>query len=224
MRRVAVYTGVEHLAAWLLPPRCVLCGGDGQLPALDLCRPCEQELPWLVDAGSLPSPALSLPCHAPFHYEFPLTRLVPALKYEGALANARVLGTLLAQSVARAGLHHGVDAIVPMPLHRSRLQERGFNQSHEIARFVARILGRPVAADALRRTRATAPQVGLAREARRDNVRDAFAAEAGALRGGRIALLDDVVTTGSTVTAAAQALVGAGACRVDVWCVARAFG
>lgn len=223
MRRVAVYTVVEHLAAWLLPPRCVLCGGDGQPPALDLCRACEQDLPWLGVADA-PEPAASLHCHAPFRYEFPLTRLVPALKYEGALANARVLGTLLAQSIARAGLQHGVDAIVPMPLHRSRLQERGFNQSHEIARFVARALAQPVVPEALRRTRATAPQVGLAREARRNNVRDAFTAEVAALRGGRIALLDDVVTTGSTVAAAAQALVDAGARRVDVWCVARASG
>jgi ComF family protein len=223
MRRVAVYTVVECLAAWLLPPRCVLCGGDGQPPALDLCRPCEQELPWLADPG-LPLPAASLHCHAPFHYEFPLTRLVPALKYEGALAHARVLGTMLAQSVKRAGVHHEVDAIVPMPLHRSRLQERGFNQSHEIARFVARALSQPVVPDALRRTRATAAQVGLAREARRDNVRDAFAADAGVLRGGRIALLDDVVTTGSTAAAAAQVLLDAGARRVEVWCVARASG
>jgi ComF family protein len=223
MRRVSVYTVLEHLAGWLLPPRCVLCGGGGQPPALDLCQACEQELPWLVDTDAL-APAPSLHCHAPFHYGFPLTQLVPALKYEGALANARVLGTLLAQSVVRAGLHHGVDAIVPMPLHRSRLQERGFNQSHEIARFVARRLAPPLVPQALRRTRATAPQVGLAREARRDNVRDAFTADAGALRGMRIAVLDDVVTTGSTVAAAAQALVDAGARHVEVWCVARAFG
>jgi ComF family protein len=223
MGRVTVYSALDAVATWLLPPRCVLCGGRGQPEGLDLCHACENELPWLpVTADGAPPPCTL--CHAPFAYEFPLTRLVPALKYERALANARVLGVLLGRSVERQGLARTVDAIVPMPLHSSRLESRGFNQSYEIARFTASVTGRPLAPSVLRRTRPTAPQVGLARAERGENVRGAFAAELQALRGRHLVLLDDVVTTGSTVAAAADALLAAGAARVDVWCVARAPG
>jgi ComF family protein len=163
-------------------------------------------------------------CVAPFRYEFPLTDLVPALKYEGHLTHARVLGNLLAAHVAKLDASHDVDRIVPMPLHVSRLLTRGFNQSYEIARFVSGRPGTALDPRALRRTRATVPQVGLARQHRRRNVRGAFAADAVRVSGLRIALLDDVVTTASTVEAAAGALLDAGARHVDVWCVARAAG
>jgi ComF family protein len=161
-------------------------------------------------------------CFAPFLYEFPLADLVQALKYDGALANARVLGVLLGEAVRRHRLHEGIDAIVPLPLHTARLLERGFNQSHEVARFVARTLGLRCETHALRRTRPTSPQVGLPREARAENVRGAFVATREVVRGKRLVVLDDVVTTGSTVAAAARALRDAGATCVDVWAVARA--
>jgi ComF family protein len=146
------------------------------------------------------------------------------LKYEAALANARVLGTLLGESIARQQLQANVDVIVPMPLHLERLVERGFNQSHEIARFVARQLGLACAPGLLRRARATRPQVGLARVDRIANLRGAFCAGTTGIAGRRIALLDDVVTTGSTVAEAARVLVEAGAAALDVWAVARAPG
>lgn len=163
-------------------------------------------------------------CHAPFLYEFPLTELVPSLKYRGALACARVLGTLLAESVARACLRGGVDLVVPMPLHRSRLVERGFNQSFELARYASAGLRVELDAEALLRTRATEPQVGLPRADRSRNVRGAFVAHTSRLAGRNVALLDDVVTTGATVAEATRAMLAAGAARVDVWCVARATG
>jgi ComF family protein len=146
------------------------------------------------------------------------------LKYEDALANARVLGTLLADAVVLQRLQTAVDVIVPMPLHRDRLVERGFNQSHEIARFVARPLGLPCDPGLLRRSRSTRPQVGLARAERVANVRDAFCPGAAGLAGRHVALVDDVVTTGSTAAEAARALRDAGAATVEVWAVARAHG
>ena len=111
-----------------------------------------------------------------------------------------------------------------MPLHPSRLVERGFNQSHEIARVVTRLLDLELAGQALRRIRATAPQVGLDRRARAGNLSGAFVADRHRVTGEHVILLDDVVTTGSTAMEAASTLRAAGAASVEVWAVARALG
>ena len=240
-----VYTWVDRVGGWLLPPRCVLCGRPGSRPRFDLCRACESELPRLDQACPRcglpretrhesrsgddgcphcpPEPIAYSRCHAPFVYEFPVADLLQSLKYEGALANARVLGTLLACAGAEQGLAGTMDAVIPMPLHESRLIARGFNQSYELARFVSRSLVIPCDVRALHRTRVTQPQVGLSRSARRENVRSAFVADRARVAGRRLILLDDVITTGSTVAAAASALRSAGAVEVQAWSVARAL-
>ncbi len=237
-----VYRGVDRLGSVLLPPRCLLCHGPGAAPGRDLCTDCEADLPWLVAACprcGLPPPPPGAggdgcarcrdraqphrSCHAPFAYGFPLTELIPSLKYQGALSCARVLGILLAESVARTRLFADVAVVVPMPLHRSRVVERGFNQALELARFASAALGVPLDPLALQRTRATEPQVGLPRAERSRNVCGAFFAQASRVAQRNVVVLDDVVTTGATVAAAAQALLDAGAARVDAWCVARAM-
>jgi ComF family protein len=163
---------------------------------------------------------------APWAYEFPVSQLVQSLKYEGALANARILGTRLARHAGdRVQLCQAASPLmVPMPLHRSRLVARGFNQSREIARIVSRLLDLQLAEPALVRVRATAPQVGLGREERAGNLRGAFAADARLVAGRTVVLVDDVVTTGSTAAEAARALAAAGARSVQVWAAARALG
>ena len=104
-----------------------------------------------------------------------------------------------------------------MPLHASRLVERGFNQSHEIARVAARLLDLRLAGKGLRRIRSTAPQVGLTRQERAHNLDGAFAADSSLVAGRQVVLIDDVVTTGSTVAAAAQVLL-VGRCSPRSWC------
>jgi len=156
--------------------------------------------------------------YAPFTYATPLDHLVQSLKYRGHLATGRVLGTLLADRLATLGLHRDVDVIVPVPLHPARLALRSFNQSAEIARHVSCRLGRPLDERLARRCRATPPQVGLHFDQRQRNLAGAFVAAG--LAGRRVALVDDVTTTGSTLRELAGALCAAGATDVDAWCVA----
>jgi ComF family protein len=112
--------------------------------------------------------------------------------------------------------------MVPVPLHRARERERGYNQAALLAKELAPRLGLPVATDVLIRTRATAPQVGLSPEERRANVREAFACIGSGLAGARVLLIDDVYTTGSTMEAAAAALREGGVLSVWAYTLARA--
>ena len=203
----------------MLPPRCALCGAHGQAPNLDLCIACQASFgaplePEFVHHGLLRR------CHAPFAYAAPLDHLVHSLKYRGQLATGRVLGTLLADRIAVLGLHRDVDVIVPVPLHPARHAERGFNQSAEIARHLGRRLQLPVDERLAARRRATRPQVGLHLEERRQNLAAAF--RAAAATGRRVAIVDDVTTTGTTLQELARELLRAGAGAVDAWCIARA--
>jgi ComF family protein len=154
-----------------------------------------------------------------YKYAYPVDHLIRGLKFRGERIFARVLGELLARE-HRARRMELPSCIVPMPLHPSRYRARGFNQAQELARFAARSLGARVDARLLVRTIATHEQSGLSPQARRRNVRGAFEV-ARELPRGRIALVDDVVTTGSTARAAAQALAAAGADEIELWAIAR---
>lgn len=216
----------DRLLGFLLPPRCVLCGRAGQRPCHDLCAACEAELP-VASPGLCPELAVHglAGCDRLFAvcaYASPVDTLIHALKYGGQLAIGRVLGGLLAGGVGDLGLHLDVDCLVPVPLHPRRHAERGFNQSAEIARFAARRLSLPFEPRLAVRCRDTRSQVGLPLADRRSNLRGAFAADSGRLRGRRIAIVDDVLTTGSTAAELASTLQRWGATSVDVWCVARA--
>lgn len=232
-----VYNWILSVQYALYPPRCLLCGarGDGQR---DLCAGCAAGLPRAaracpVCALPLPAEAAETPCgrcqrHPPpfaamraaLLYAPPVDRLVQGLKFGGRLSHARLLGELLAEHLAGC-VGPRPELLVPVPLHPRRQRARGFNQALELARPVARQLGLELVPAACRRRRDTAAQSDLDAATRRRNVRGAFAVDA-AVAGRRVALLDDVVTTGHTVGALARALAAAGAARVEVWCVARA--
>lgn len=211
---------IDWIGGMLLPPRCVLCGAPGQPPCLDLCRECELELPLAEDCASDDDGPL-VRRFALYRHAAPVDDLVHALKYRGELEVGRVLGTLLGRHVARRGFHFDVDRLVPVPLHPARLAARGYNQSAELARWVTREIHRPLDVKMVSRVRDTPPQVGLDGPARRRNLASAFGASPSA-RGLRIAIVDDVTTTGSTARELGRALRLAGTERVEAWCLARA--
>lgn len=211
---------LDRLGGLLLPPRCVLCGSCGQASCIDLCMGCESAMATAAPACAV-GPGPLLRSFAPFAYRHPADHLVHALKYRGQLAVARVLGELLGKHVDCAGLAAGVDVVVPVPLHPRRHAERGFNQSHEIARWTARRLRCRLDGSLVVRRRDTHPQVGLGGDERRRNLDGAFAVATG-VRGLRIALVDDVLTTGATLGELGGAALAAGARSVEAWCVGRA--
>jgi ComF family protein len=152
----------------------------------------------------------------PLAWSFPVDALVSRFKYGGALHYGALLGRLLAAACAG----RRPDGIVPVPLHRTRLAERGFNQALELARPLARSLGAPLLRRCLSPVGATPPQAGLAARQRHRNLRGAFVATHRS-SGHALAIVDDVLTTGSTAAALGCELLRAGAAEVEVWAVAR---
>ena len=181
------------------------------------CRICAIALPAQGTCGDcLTRPPEFQSALAAYDYRFPLDRLVQRFKYGGDLAIGRWLGERLAAFAASADRPQ---LVVAPPSARDRLRERGFNPALEIAKVVAKRLALPCAVDAVSRTRATAPQPGLGRNARRHNLEAAFACRS--RLAGHVAIVDDVMTTGATADALATVLRRAGAARVSVWVVAR---
>ncbi len=224
----------------VLPPHCLLCGDSGHA-GLALCAGCLAELPrnehpCVRCAEPLPATGPDLPelrvcgrclwrpppydaIHVPFRYASPIDWLVRRLKFHGDLAAGRLLGQLLARECS--GAMRDADAIVPLPLHPRRLAGRGFNQTVEIARPFARVLKVPLRIDALARSGSTVAQMDLPAQRRRINVRGAFRPRRPP-SSGRVVLVDDVVTTASTVREAARQLAADGKCGVRVVAIARA--
>lgn len=224
---------------WRAAACCPLCDNPAAMPGL--CPGCLADLPWnrsacrrcalpLPDGQDLCAdcgrrPPLQLRTLAPLRYEFPADHLVTGLKYRRRLDHARLLGRLLCDAVLADGSAPRPELILPMPLHAGRLAERGYNQALEIARPLARALALPLETRLLRRDKAAPPQMSLDAEARLGNLRQAFALDAKQLarlgRISRIALVDDVMTTGTTLAEAAHPLQQAGIAHIEFWVVAR---
>ena len=222
---MTIPAAAPHWAGMLLrqvfPSSCVFCGASGMERDLDLCTHCDRLLPTAAE----PASANQL---VPFAYRWPMDRMIRDLKFHGDLRYARLLGLLLARaaklrvnSMGGSGASALPEAIVPMPLHAQRFRERGFNQAEKLARHAARELGLPLDTQSLVRVRHTPPQTAADAAERRRNMRGAFVARP-AIPWRHVALLDDVVTTGSTLAAAQQALHQAGVLRVELWAIARA--
>ncbi|GMU44516.1 MAG: competence protein F [Lysobacterales bacterium] len=217
----------------MLAPACVLCrreAVDARICAdcrallttnAPACARCAQPLPTAAPlcGTCLRDPPAFDAASAAFRYAAPLDHLIQRLKFDDALVVSRALlpqwlATLRGQRAAP-----WPQLLLPVPLHPSRLRRRGYNQAHELARDLGRALDIPVRTDLLLRTRATAPMPGLDRETRRRNVRGAFAVTGAPPA--HVALVDDVMTSGATLNAAARALKRAGGVCVEAIVLAR---
>ena len=228
----------KRLIAAVYPPCCILCGSTG-FDQMDICARCYRGLPWIEAACSrcaIPIAAntgAELHCgqclHKPpafdrsislFSYRDDAIQLIHQLKFNEKLANARLLGCMLARAI-NANTTERPDCIVPVPLYWKRMRHRGFNQSLELARLVGRVCDISVNHRSLVRVRDTPSQTGLNKMQRRQNIRGAFELRDG-FDADHVALLDDVVTTTATVNELARLLKTAGVNRVQVWSIARA--
>lgn len=214
--------------------RCALCGCPRPDPQ-GLCADCHADLPWLLTpcprcALPLPSAARGLACAhclrqppafaqtlAAFRYDFPLSQLLPYIKYQRQPAHLGWLGRVLA-AFLQPRVEAWPEVLVPVPMHPRAERRRGFNQARLLAEVLARQLGLPLH-PCVHKVRATPQQMALDLRQRQHNLRQAFAVVAPPPR--HLALIDDVMTTGTTANRLAEQLRAAGAERVDVWVLAR---
>jgi ComF family protein len=218
---------LSELAEALLPQRCIVCGRFGAalhaecvptLPRAELprCLRCWAPGPSVCGRCVAAPPAFAA-LRTPFRFEAAARRAVLESKFMGITTVVEPLARAAAEV---APTDWAVDAVVPVPLHRRRERQRGYNQSALIAEVVARLLGVPLRGEWLRRVRATPAQAGLRAEARRQNLTRAFTAES-SCAAARVLLVDDVTTTGATFEACARALLDAGAAVVFGLAIAR---
>lgn len=240
-RRKTLFTA---LLDFLFPPLCHVCGKFiPQAGRLHICPSCRERMP-------LPTHPLCTRCGMPFDgagddhpcssclksqppfraaraallHEGPGRDLIHAFKYNGRTHLRRPLGLLAVEQLTEFVACERPDLIVPVPLHVKRLRSRGFNQALLVGELLAREWRIPLSRQALRRVRWTEPQINLAAELRRENVRNAFGVpDTSLVSGKRVLLLDDVFTTGSTVEECSRMLNRAGAEEVLVITLSRAL-
>lgn len=227
---------INIIQSLLYPRRCILCGAIGDYE-LHLCHACHDSLPF--NHHACPRCALPLPPHVPstqwcgrcikrqppftqtittLRYEPPVNRLVGMLKFQHKLHLVKPLAGLLIEQLGE--LHEQPDLLIPVPLHPLRLRQRGFNQSVEITRILAKHYRLPYDWRICRRIKETKAQSELNEKERRRNLSNAFQV-CTKVNGSHLVLVDDVITTGATVTELSKLLKKAGAKRIDVWAVAR---
>lgn len=232
---------LKKLLDTTMPHRCVGCGLLSQQPH-GLCTSCSSLLPWLArvcEYCAIPLQANSLTPYCGqclkqrpifqnsymlFEYAKPISTYILALKFSQQIHYAELFGELFAQKIQSEWYANKPlpQVIMPVPLHPQRLAQRGYNQAIEIAKPIAKKLQLPLGRHYCQRTKATLAQANIDADQRKDNVKNAFTVKQ-QLPYQHIAILDDVYTTGCTVTALSKALFKAGIKKIDIWSIARSI-
>lgn len=215
----------------LIPEKCSLCRCSSEL---GFCIDCQKLLPWAefqcsICGAHLPEPEICGRCQVsppayhdasiPFKYGQPISNQIQSLKYAEKMIYAVSMGKMLSLWIMK-NVNDTPEIIVPMPLHYRRIMHRGFNQSNEISKVVGRHIGVAVDNSLLLRVKNTVTQTGLSEKMRKQNLRGAFAVKkTHSYR--HVAVLDDVVTSGSTANEAARALIRSGVEKVSVWAISK---
>jgi len=232
----------SRVGSLVYPNVCLCCYDKGE-NGRDLCSRCYARLPWIENACDVCALPLeekphssSLLCgkcaskhtwqfdhaYAPLLYEEFVRTAVHKFKFNYKLNYGKLLAELLARHVIENNISIP-EILIPVPLHKKRIQQRGFNQALEIAKILAKQFDCAVSKNAIQRTRETKTQVELAVNKRKANVKNAFKLRQAENFAGvkHVTIIDDVMTTGATVNELAKCVKSAGIARVDVWCVAR---
>ncbi|MCD6055403.1 MAG: hypothetical protein K0R12_365 [Gammaproteobacteria bacterium] len=232
-------TTLHYLLTRLCPQQCAVCGLKTQSPDR-LCNRCLEVLPYLKSAcyqcaNPLPELRDSILCGkclkdpplfsqtiACLFYEIPVTEWIYQLKFQHHLLYAAILSDLLLKKLKQLYIDKNTlpECIIPIPLHAKRTRERGYNQAVELAKPIAKAFKLPLIKHSIKRQRSTKPQMELAQKERIINVKNAFVCPK-PLPYRHVAILDDVMTTGSTANAFAKILRENGVEKITVWCGAR---
>ncbi len=221
---------LDNLSNALFKQNCLLCASP-QANIHALCIACQHELPLhpssscpqcgLASDGNICGRCISSPpdfdaTQAVFLYAYPINAMMQRYKYGSMLNLSQTFGQLLSEKI----LLKSVDLVIPMPMHPARIKERGFNQAHEIAKVLTKNHAEKLDYKSVIRQKLTPPQASLPLKERVKNIKGAFKVEAH-LTGKRIAIVDDVMTTGASLNELAKMLKRAGASHVECWVVAR---
>lgn len=186
---------------------CPQCGLSLEKPSLPLCGKCQTQAPIITQTIT------------PFTYEYSIKHLITELKFKKKLINAQLLGKLLSRHINEQNIHLP-DFLLPVPLHKKRLRDRGFNQAMELCRVLSKELSIPILASNIEKTKATPPQAKLTAKQRKNNLRSSFALRKN-IPSATIAIVDDVITTGTTMYEIAKLLKKSGAPKLQAWACAR---
>ena len=224
---------LSRLVDNILPARCFVCRQPAQ-PRIALCTHCHNGLPYnhtacsncarpLADHGLVCGHCQQIPPYydqaiAPLLYQDDVRQLILELKFQEKLRNARLLAQLFHEKLPAA---ERPELLIPVPLHRKRLRERGYNQSLELAKELGKLTGIPIDSQSTRRSRYTERQADLPLKDKKGNVKNAFEI-AGSPMASHVAIIDDVMTSGHTVDELARVLKQAGIEQVDIWAIGRA--
>ncbi len=229
---------IKQIQALIYPPFCWLC--DTPMAALSdilICEDCLQQLPFnqqsVCPSCALPkttavcgycliNPPVWQKARALFTYEMPINQRISQLKYRARLSQAEWMAFLFAQTYVEQIQSEPPEIIIPVPLHPTKIRQRGFNQAYELAQYLQPLIEIPINYQLVKKIKNTTAQAHLTSKQRLKNLRGAFSVVQNH-QYRHVAIFDDVITTGTTMTELSQVLLKSGVEKIEVWTIARAI-